>query len=272
MTKRHLRAALPGLVGVLLTAGAVSASAQEATTPDAELSQQDELARQATDPTASPMNFAFINVFRTDYSDLPDGTPVGGTGYDLKFQPVLPFRAWGVNNILRMTVPFHVSGPGPTGLDDVTIFDLLIFPQAWGRLGVGAVGSFSARTSDVPSHASGGPAIGFVKVISKNLNLGLFNQNLFGEGVAVSQLQPIAAYQLGTGWSLSLGDLQYLYDWKRGEWLSLPVGVQLGKVLPIAGQPMRFAVNPQYDFKKAPGAPRFSVSVTVQLLLPQKKG
>jgi hypothetical protein len=47
--------------------------------------------------------------------------------------------------------------------------------------------------------------------------------------------------------------------------------VQLGKVLPIAGQPMRFAVNPQYDFKKTPGAPRFSVSLTIQLLLPQKK-
>ena len=61
------------------------------------------------------------------------------------------------------------------------------------------------------------------------------------------------AYQLGSGWSLSLGDLQWPYDWDRGEFLSMPIGVQLGKVLPVAKQPMRFAVNPQYDIKDLPG-------------------
>jgi hypothetical protein len=265
--------ALRGILLALMAVGAARASAQPADPPEAEGSQAEELARQATDPTASPMNFAFINNIQTDYSDLPDGTPVEGTGYDLKFQPVLPFRAWGVDNILRMTAPYHVSGPGPVGLLDITIFDLVILPQKWGRLGVGAVGSFSARTSEVSSHAAGGPAIGFVAGITKKLNLGLFNQNLFnGDDVAISQLQPIAAYQLGSGWSLSLGDLQWPYDWERGEWLAMPIGLQLGKVLPIGGQPMRFAVNPQYDLKKTPGAPRFSVSLTVQLLLPQKKG
>jgi hypothetical protein len=272
VTKRHFRAALPVVIASILTLCAARATAQQATPADAGVSQEDELARQATDPTASPMNFAFINVIRTDYSDLPDGTPVGATGYDLKFQPVLPFRAWGVNNILRMTAPFHVSGPGPKGLADITIFDLLIFQQSWGRLGLGAVGSFPARTSDVSARAAGGPALGFVATATKQLNLGLFSQNLFGDGVALSQLQPIAAYQLGSGWSLSLGDLQFLYDWNRSEWLSLPIGVQLGKVLPICGQPMRFAVNPQYDFKRTAGAPRLSVSLTVQILLPQRKG
>jgi hypothetical protein len=103
------------------------------------------------------------------------------------------------------------------------------------------------------------------------VNVGLFNQNLFGDGVSISQLQPIFAWQLGSGWSLSLGDLQFPYDWDRGEFLSLPIGVQLGKVLPIAGQPMRFSINPQYDFKDTPGAGRFSALFTVQLILPDKK-
>jgi hypothetical protein len=234
-------------------------------------SAQDELSRRATDPTASPLTFGFINDVTTSYRDLEDGTPIDENGYQLKFQPVLPFKAWGVANILRMTVPYQVSGPSPEGLGDITIFDMVILPQSWGRLGIGVVGSFAAATSDVSAHASAGPAIGVVVPVSKKLNLGLFNQNLFGNDVAVSQIQPIAAYQLGSGWSLSLGDLQWPYDWKRGEFVSMPIGLQLGKVLPVAKQPMRFAVNPQYDMKDLPGGSRFKISFTVTLLLPEGK-
>ena len=234
-------------------------------------SEQDELARRATDPTASPPTFSLINDVTTSYWDRADGAPVDGSGYQLRFQPVVPFRAWGVANIFRMTVPYQVSGPNPEGLGDVTIFDLVVLPQSWGRLGVGVVGSFAAATSDVSAHASAGPAIGFVAPASRKLNLGLFNQNLFGNDVAISQLQPIAAYQLGSGWSLSLGDLQWPYDWNRGEFISMPIGVQVGKVLPVWGQPMRFSLNPQYDFKDSPGASRMKVLFTIQLLLPEAK-
>jgi len=234
-------------------------------------SAQDELSRRATDPTASPLTFGLINDVTTSYRDLEDGTPIDENGYLLKFQPVLPFKAWGVANILRMTVPYQVSGPGPEGLEDLTIFDMVILPQSWGRIGIGVVGSFAAATSDVSAHASAGPAIGVVVPVSKKLNLGLFNQNLFGNDVSISQIQPIAAYQLGSGWSLSLGDLQWPYDWDRGEFLSMPIGLQIGKVLPVAKQPMRFAVNPQYDMKDLPGGGRFKISFTVTLLLPEGK-
>ena len=212
-----------------------------------------------------------INDVTFSYRDLADGTPIDDTGYALRFQPVIPFKAWGVANILRMTIPYQISGPSPDGLGDVTIFDMVILPQSWGRLGVGVVGSFAAATSDVSAHASAGPAIGLVAAVSKRLNLGLFNQNLFGDGVSISQIQPIAAYQLGSGWSLSLGDLQWPYDWDRNEFVSMPIGVQLGKVLPVFGQPMRFALNPQYDLKDLPGASRFKVLFTIQLLLPEKR-
>ena len=232
-------------------------------------SEANELSRRATDPTASPPNFSFINDFTLSYRDLADGTPVDENGYTLKFQPVIPFKAWGAANILRMTVPYEISGPGPSGLLDVTIFDLVILPQSWGRLGIGAVGSFTAATSDVAGHAAGGPAIGFVAAASKKLNWGLFNQNLFGTGVKVSQFQPILAYQLGNGWALSLGDLQWPYDWDRDEFVSMPIGFQIGKVLPVAKQPMRFAINPQYDLKDLPGASRFKILFTVTLLLPE---
>jgi hypothetical protein len=83
----------------------------------------------------------------------------------------------------------------------------VILPQSWGRLGVAAVGSLVQAEEDAEGHFAGGPAVGVVIPVSKKLNVGLFNQNLFGGGVSISQIQPILAYQLGGGWSLSLGDL-----------------------------------------------------------------
>lgn len=234
-------------------------------------SQQDELSRRATDPTASPPSVALISDFTFDYQDRPDGIPIDEDGVELRFQSVVPFQAWGLPNILRVTVPYTVSGPGSAGLGDITIFDMAVFPVPAGRFGVGLVGSFASSAKETDAHAVGGPAFVLLVPMSKKLNVGLFNQNLFGDGVSISQLQPILAYQLGSGWSLSLGDLQFPYDWDRGEFLALPIGVQLGKVLPIAGQPMRFSINPQYDFKDLPGAGRFSAVFTIQLIMAEKK-
>ena len=227
-----------------------------------------ELSKRATDPTASPMTFSLIGDFTSSSYDLPDGSPRADSTV-LKFQPVLPFKAWGVANILRMTLPYAVTGPGSDGLGDVTLFDMMVFGQSWGRLGVGLVASFASTASNPPAHASAGPAIGFVAPVSKKLSVGLFNQNLFANGIGISQLQPIIAYQLGHGWSLSAGDLQFVYDWERGEFVSLPVGLQVGKVVRLGGQPMRFAVNPQYNLKDLPGADRFKTVLTISLLVPE---
>jgi hypothetical protein len=252
-------------------AQAAAAATAPAVAAESAETAQDELSRRATDPTSSPPSFAAINDFTTSYRDLADGTPIDEDGYQLRFQAVLPFKAWGVGNIFRMTVPYQVSGPSPEGLGDITMFDMVILPQSWGNLGIGAVGSLVQAEKEADGHFAGGPAIGVVVPVSKKLNLGLFNQNLFGNDVAISQIQPIAAYQLGSGWSLSLGDLQWHYDWDRGEFVSMPIGLQLGKVQKVAGQPMRFSVNPQYDMKDLPGASRFKVVFTVQLILPEGK-
>jgi hypothetical protein len=111
-------------------------------------------------------------------------------------------------------------------------------------------------------------AVGGVWQYSPRLNLGLFNQNVFGGDTGISQLQPIIAYQLGNGWSLSGGDLQWVYDWQSGRWVNLPIGAQLGKVTQLAGQPMRFAVNPQYNLRDLEGTTEWKISFTVAILVP----
>ena len=227
-------------------------------------SDANELSRQATDPTASLMAFNFIGEFMTSYHGLDDH------GFTFKFQPVVPFQAWHVSNILRVVVPYQVDGPGDEGLKGVSIFDLVVLPQKWGRLGIGPVMSLSESASDAESKFAIGPAVGAMVPISKKLSVGAFTQNLFATGVAITQLQPIVAYQLGHGWALSAGDLQFVYDWDMGEWVSVPIGFQIGKVQKVAGQPMRLSLNPQWNLKDITGASKAKVVFTVTMLAPAK--
>lgn len=221
-----------------------------------------ELSRQATDPTASLMAFNFIEDFQTSYYDIED------SGFEFRFQPVIPFKAFGASNILRTVIPFQASGPGDEGLKSVSIFDLIVLPQSWGRIGVGPVMSFAESASDAPAKFSIGPAVGAVVQMSKRLNVGAFNQNLFGSEFGISQFQPIVAYQLGGGWALSAGDLQFIYDYEREEWVSIPIGFQIGVVRSIAGQAFRFSVNPQWNLAEITGANKTKIVFTVALLVP----
>lgn len=247
-------------VVVLLVAAPHMAQAQD----QAPAGDANELSRQATDPTASLMAFNLINDFRTTFTDSDD------TGFEFRFQPVVPFRAFKTSNILRVVVPYQGSGPGNEGLKDVSIFDLVVLPQKWGRLGIGPVMSLKQSSGDAPSKFAIGPAIGGVKPMSRKLNIGAFSQNLFASETAISQLQPIVAYQLGHGWALSAGDLQFTYDWEDGRWVSLPIGFQLGIVRALGGQPFRLSVNPQWDFADIDGVASSKVVFTVTLLAPAK--
>ena len=138
-------------VVVLLVAAPHAAQAQD----QAPAGDADELSRQATDPTASLMAFNFINDFRTSFTDSDD------TGFEFRFQPVVPFRAFKTSNILRVVVPYQGSGPGNEGLKDVSIFDLVVLPQKWGRLGIGPVMSLKQSAGDAPSKFAIGPAVGW---------------------------------------------------------------------------------------------------------------
>lgn len=250
------------IVLMVWLAGAMSSMAQENAGAGA-----DDLSRQATDPTASLMSLQFIGGYVGGYQgDQPD---LDDTRSELKLQSAIPFTAFSQPNILRITLPYQLDGRGDEGLGDVSIFDLVVIPESWGRWGVGPVVTL-ATADAAPDDIVAGPAIGGVYQYSKKLNFGLFNQNVFGGDTGISQLQPIVAYQMGDGWSLSGGDLQYTYDWKADRWVNLPIGCQLGKVTKLAGQPVRFAVNPQYNLKDGEGLEEWRVSATFALLMPVK--
>ena len=244
-------------VAMLAVFAATSPTPVFAQAPDA-----DALSAQATDPTASLMQMNFIGDVRTSFYGFDDG------GFEFRFQPVIPFNAFGYDNLLRVVVPYQMSGLGADGLKSVSIFDLIVMEQTWGRLGIGPVMNLSEGVSGNDTQFAIGPAIGAVMPMDDRLSVGAFNQNLFGDNFAISQFQPVVAYQLGSGWALSAGDLQFIYDWHAKTWVSVPLGFQLGVVQPVAGQPIRFSINPQWNLRELIGQPRSKIIFTVTLLAP----
>jgi hypothetical protein len=184
----------------------------------------DDLSSQATDPTASLMALNFL----ADYTGGFYGPDADGKdATTLTFRPAIPFKAFGVNNIMRLTLPYQIDGRGEEGMGDVSVFDIVVSNHSWGRLAIGAVGSLASSDSAEDKFAIG-PAIGVVIPLSKRLSVGAFNQNVFAGDTAISQLQPVVAYQLGNGWSL----------------------------------------NPQYNLRDAQGLETWSVTFTFSLLVP----
>jgi hypothetical protein len=249
----------------LLLAAPISFAAEQPPSGSAE--SADALSSQATDPTASLMAFNF----KFAYGDF-HGPGVPGQPDDIwifQFQPVIPFTLLDTPNILRLTVPYQLAGRGDEGSLPITLFDLVIFNEKWGRWGIGPVMTFDT-TGDAPDRFVIGPAIGGVWKVSKKLNVGLFSQNVFWGNTAISQLQPVIAYQLGQGWSVSAGDLQFVYDWESSRWVNVPLGFQIGKVTKIGRLPVRLSVNPQYNLIARDGVNRWDVSFTFTALFPSQ--
>lgn len=227
---------------------------------------QDDLSRQATDPTASLMAINLQTLYVGDYyGPSPEGEP--SDQFTFQLRPVIPFEFLGKPNIFRATIPYQFGGRGDDGFKPISLFNLIVFNEDWGRWGVGPVASVDT-TGDLVDPFSLGPAVGFVREVTPKLNLGLFSQNVFWSDTAITNIQPVIAYQLGSGWSLSAGDLQFSYDWNEGRWLNLPVGFQIGKVFKIGKQPMRFAINPQYNLADDDFLPKWSINFTLTALFP----
>ena len=237
--------------------------AQKATSNSAPVPSGPDLAQQAADPTSPLMAFNFKEEYYPSFYGVPQ------SGNDFVFQPVIPFNAWKQPNLLRATVNYNINGPAGRGLNNVSIFDLLVFNAKWGRWGFGPLVQFVPNSGPGRDTALAGPAVGFVAVKGK-WNLGIFNQNLFGSNTRFSSFQPIIAYNLGKGWTVASGDAQWSLDWTRPQFVYMPVGIQLAKVKKLGGQPVRFLVNPEYNMRNFTGAPHWSLRFGFSILAPIK--
>ena len=188
-------------VTAMIAGGSPVARAQEA-------NDSEELAAQATDPTAALMSFQ-LNDWYT-----PSFHGIGGSANQVVFRTALPFELAGTHHIFRLTAPYVTSSPsGDDGFADFTVFDLMTFDRNWGRFGIGVSGTLPTGADGLTLDKwTAGPALGFVNSSVKKVNWGLFAQTFFSYAgdddapdVGIINLQPVLSYQLGKGRSFSVG-------------------------------------------------------------------
>jgi hypothetical protein len=254
--------------GLLAIACGLAAAAPALAQQD---SSVDELAAQATDPTASLMSFQLNDWYTANFHGIDDSLN------QVVFRAAIPFGLGSTNHIFRITQPYVTTSPsGATGFADTTIFDLVVFGAPWGRWGVGISGTLPTGQDGLTTDKwTAGPALGFVNSSSKQYNWGLFAQTFFSyagkdsaPNVGLMNLQPIFSYQLGDGRSLSLGNSALVYDTEKSRWASLNLGVNYGQVVGFAGHKWRPNVEVDYDFKDDYGNPKWTIRAGIVLLLP----
>ena len=230
------------------------------------------LDQAANDPTASLMSVQVQNLYSGDYQKLDDEN-----SNTILLRSAVPFSTGSLNHIARATLPIITESPfGKSGLGDLVLFDLLVFGESWGRWGVGPVMLLPTATSDLLGGEkwATGPAIGFVAQSNKLL-WGLFNQNLFsfaGNGdrddVRWSILQPIVNYSLNKRWSIGSSEMNVVYDWRKGAWAALPLGIKVNMLHRFGPQPVQFSGSYEYNFEDDFVAPEWTVNFGVKFLFP----
>jgi hypothetical protein len=230
------------------------------------------LDQAANDPTASLMSLQVQNVYAGDYHVLDDET-----GNMLLLRAAVPFATGELNHIARLTVPVVTDSPSrESGLGDIVLFDLLAFDESWGRWGIGPVLLAPTATDDSlgADKWAIGPAIGFV-ARAPGLLWGVFNQNLFSfageddrDDVDISIIQPILNYSLPNEWSVGTSEMNVTFDWNKEDWVALPLGFKVAKLMRFGKQPVQFSGSYEYNFADDHPSPAWSVSFTVKLLFP----
>ncbi|NIZ10045.1 hypothetical protein [Pseudooceanicola sp. HF7] len=237
------------------------------------LAQSDaqDLSTAASDPTASLTAYLFQDFYTYGYHGRDDAE-----GNTLQFRMALPYELGGTSNIFRLTLGYLTDSPtGTSGFSDMTVFNLTTFDQPWGRFGLGAVALLPTGASGVSADRWAlGPAAGFIATADWGI-WGLFNQNLIDMGgtsgrnpVNLSVIQPIVNVAMQDGWSMGTSDMSVTYDWERNDWVSLPLGLQVNKLVTLGATPVQFGLSYEYNFYDAGNGPKDTIGFTMKILVP----
>jgi len=261
---------IPVAVATLLFAAFSAAAAPQSAT---------EVNKQLTNPVSSLWSIAFQqNNYVLKYQlprnveDVARGNTQDGQRWNssLIFQPVLPVAItddW--NLVTRPVIPLFVSQPHPntndplemdrtTAFGDITLMQLVApSPQLAGDwlLGAGPTWMFPTGGSDFTGtgkYQVGPAALG--GYLADKWIAGVLVQNWFSFAGSDSRdttksmnLQPFLAWFLRDGWSVGYsGNVLANWEAKSGDVWTVPIGVQVAKVVKLGALPVRIALGGQY--------------------------
>lgn len=260
--------------------------------PSRALAEDGSLASEARDPTSPLLAFQLRYDLVADFHKLSDDTQ--GT---FMLQPVFPFKTGPLSHVARLTFPFVTHSPsvrsdsddiapglpsttirarGKSGLSDIALLDVIIFPVEAGRLGIGPVMSLpTATNSDLGSQkwTLGPAAVAMLKAGSIQYG-GLF-QGFFSfagnknrDEVSRIAMQPFLNYPLPNDWGVGASEMSFVYDLRRGRAASIPLGIKVDKLVTLGTQPIRLAFEAEYNFRDTEIAPAWTLRFVFTPLFP----
>lgn len=238
-----------------------------------------EVNKQLTNPVSSlwsitfqQNNFVLKYQLPGDAADVARGNTEDGERWssNLLFQPVLPVAItddW--NLVTRPVIPLFVSQPHPNTNDpldmdrtiafgDITLLQLVApGPKLVGGWLIGAGPSWIFPTGGSDFTGSGKYQVGPAAIagyLSDKWIAGALVQNWFSFAGSDSRdttnsmnLQPFFSWFLHDGWSVGYsGNVLANWEAKSGDVWTVPIGVQVAKVVKFGPLPVRLALGGQY--------------------------
>ena len=169
---------------------------------------------------------------------------------------------------MKITMPLYVAVPGSvnlqqlgvTGVGNLQLFDLITIKQSWGRWGFGPSRVFPTASSNGTGAGKYqiGPSVALIYTGIKNLTAGAVVQNPISYAGSPNRpnvnnmiISPTFTFNLKEGWFLGLSDYNWTFNWESGGTAAkplgvsatVPLGVQVGKVVTIGRQPVSLSVE-----------------------------
>jgi hypothetical protein len=221
------------------------------------------LADQAANPAAPLTQIQIRDIL------LPKVAGTDGATNLLQLQPVVPigpFKSLPFLQLVKITLQVP-SLPGPvndSGFGDLSLFDLVSIKTSWGRWGFGPALVFPTAASEELGAGKwqAGAAVALIYTGTKNLTAGAVLQNPISfagdaDRPDVNELiiAPTLTVNLTKGWFAGLSDFNWTFDWKDGGAATIPVGVQVGKIVRIGRQPLNVSVEAGRAVVRPDGTP-----------------
>jgi len=177
----------------------------------------------------------------------PSYSGLSGSSNQLNFRAQVPLGQYIRHPLLwsrrlqmiRLKLPVVTSAPSTAvkGNGDTTLLGLQYLGVKERQWLVGP--AFRLPTASVNDLGSGkwsvGPAAGYTYVHGTT-SIGLFTQSFFSfagprsrQSVAQTQLQPGLFFSLPRGWIAGTSQMQFTYNWQRGQWTALPLGLRIAR-------------------------------------------
>ena len=175
-----------------------------------------------------------------------------GSANSLQIIPILPIprnKIFCFDQLIKITIQLPTV-PGPvneTGLGDISLVDVGIIKRTWGEWGAGLTFVFPTATSEILGQGKWqiGPSLAFMYTKIHNLIIGAIIQNQISfagdpsrPAVNTLLLTPTCTWTLNGGWFVGYSDIDWSYDWRNDHDLTIPLGIQAGKVHHLGKLPL----------------------------------